>query len=173
MSTQTVSKTSAPPSGEQVNVEAPRPRKTLTNWRVLEEGKFIPIRIRCEGYLGTHPADMHCHSNIRITVKDLLRHMEGEGGDHMGNFKVKFRITDGDPPAIWRELEEAGIELQGKGFYCPHCREVVDLVPRRLIYHLQNHPGANRVNLEPQTLCMTLGFGKPDIDENNDLYAKD
>jgi hypothetical protein len=147
--------------------ETPTPRKTVTNWRVFEEGNFLPVRIRCDGYKSTHPGDMSCHTNFEPTSQNVIRHMNPDHGG--GWFRIKFRISDGGKKStLWRELEEAGVELQD--FHCPHCREDVPLTPRRIIYHLQNHPGAIRVNLDPQVLCMELGYKKADLDEMDDLY---
>lgn len=141
-------------------------RKTLTNWRVLTEGGFFPVRFRCDGYLGSHPSDLTCHTNIHPTGENVTRHMNPDHG--LGTFKVKFRISDGKQHPLWQELEDAGVEIQH--LYCPHCRQEVPLVPRQMIAHLQPHAGATRINLEPQTLCMTLGFNKPDESEFESLY---
>jgi hypothetical protein len=78
-----------------------------------------------------------------------------------GWFYFKLRQTDakGKNP-IWRELEEAGVEIQQ--LYCPHCRHLVSMTPRDLQFHLRPHPGALRVNIYPQQLCMTLGYNNPE-----------
>lgn len=143
-------------------------RKTLTNWRVLEEGNFIPIQIKCDGYLGNHPAELSCHSNFPPSGEAVLRHMNP---DHSGGwFKVRFRISDGKQSPVWRELEEAGVELQD--FHCPHCRQSVPMSPRQIIAHLQPHAGATRINTNPQTLCMTLGWQRAEQDEMSELYER-
>lgn len=166
MKTETVSKTTGGDAAPIEGMEAAKSRKTLTNWRIFEEGGFIPIRIRCEGYLGMHPADLSCHSNLIPGGEAVLRHMHP---DHSGGwFKIKFRLSDGKTSPLWRELEEAGVELQH--FYCPHCREEVPLTPRGIIKHLQPHAGANRINMDPQTLAMTLSFTRAEVDEYDDLY---
>lgn len=163
---ETVSKTKEVPPAPAVQEEVEEKRKTQTNWRVLTEGGFIPVQVKCDGYLSSHPADQTCHTNIIPSAENVLRHADPAHG--VGAFKIKFRISDSKKSPLWRALEEAGVELQN--FYCPHCRESVPMQPRRIIYHLNPHPGANRVNLNPQTLCMTLGFQREDRDEYSDLY---
>lgn len=143
------------------------PRKTQTNWRVLEEGGFIPVRVRCDGYKANHPSDLSCHTNVQPTSENVLRHMASDHGG--GWFKFRFRLSDsGKSSPLWRELENAGVECAE--FYCPHCRENVPFTPRRIVYHLNQHPGANRINLNPQTLCMTLTTQRADEDESSYLY---
>lgn len=170
--TETVSKTKGAlptlitPEGPVVVNESPASPKTHTNWRILEQAGFIPVSIKCDGYLGNHPADMTCHSNVIPAAKNILGHMDPNHGG--GWFKVKFRVSDGKQSPVWGELEAAGVELQH--FYCGHCREDVPMSPRKIIYHLNPHPGANRINMNPQTLCMTLGFQRLDEDEFSDLY---
>lgn len=164
MANETVSKTK-----EAVPVEAPpTKRKTLTNWRLFEEAGFIPVRVRCQGYLGSHPADLSCHSNLKIDGENVVRHMDPNHGG--GWFHFKFRISDGKVSPLWRELEDAGVEIQD--FYCPHCRSAVGMSPRSIIKHLQPHAGANRINMEPQTLAMTLGFQRAESDEYDSLYEE-
>jgi hypothetical protein len=158
MSESTVSKT------KETGAAAPK-RKTITNWRVFEEGGFVPVKIRCDGYLGSHPADLSCHTSFPPTAENVARHMDPAHGG--GWFRIKFRISD-KPSLFWRSLEEAGVELAD--FYCPHCRENITVSPRRIEHHLKNHPGANRVNLDPQTLAMTLTTDRPNLDELDDLY---
>src|SRR5581483_9945501 len=160
---ETVSKTKN--SNSSAGSEAAK-RKTSTNWRVLTEGGFLPARIRCDGYKGNHPADLSCHTAFHPSGENVVRHMNPDHG--LGTFKVKFRISDGKQSPLWEELEAAGVEIQD--LYCPHCRSQVALVPRQIIAHLQPHAGANRINLEPQTLCMTLGYNKPDEGEYDNLY---
>lgn len=140
-------------------------RNTITNWETFTEGGFVPVKVRCDGYLGAHPADLSCHTTFPPTAENVLRHMDPVHGG--GWFQIKFRISD-KPSTFWSDLEKAGVELAN--FYCPHCREQVPVSPRRIIYHLQQHPGANRINLNPQTLCMTLSTEKPDQDEMDSLY---
>lgn len=147
-------------------VEEVKPRKTTTNWRVFEDAGYIPVRIRCDGFKSTHPSDLSCHTNFAPSTENILRHMDPLHGG--GWFRIKFRISDGKKSPIWRELEEAGVELQD--FHCPHCRADIAVSPRRILYHLQNHPGAIRVNLDPQVLCMELGYRRAEVDENSDLY---
>lgn len=139
--------------------------KTLTNWRALEEGGFIPARVRCEGYKGSHPSDLSCHTSIVPTIDNVLRHADPQHGG--GWFRIKFRVSDTKKAALWRELEQAGVEL--KEFYCPHCEADVPLTARRIMYHLNPHPGRNRVNLDPQVLCMSLGPDPGNV-EDEDLY---
>lgn len=169
---ETVSKTTG--GKATTAVEAPAPpvkveRKTQTNWRIFADSGFIPVRWRCEGYKGNHPADMSCHTAFPPTGENVLRHIAQEHGG--GWFKIKFRISDSKKVhPLWAQLEEAGVELQE--FYCPHCQEHIPVQPRRIIHHLQNHPGAWRVNLEPQTLCMELGFRRVDEEELGELYEQ-
>lgn len=172
---ETVSKTTGPKGAaptigaqEVPEVEVPTKRKTLTNWKMFEEGGFIPVQFRCDGYLGQHPSDLSCHSNLRPTGENVLRHMASEHGG--GWFKIKFRLSDGKKSPIWQELEDAGVECQH--FYCPHCRNEVAMTPRAVIQHLQPHAGANRVNLDPQVLCMTLSFNRAEEQEYDDLYIR-
>jgi len=151
-------------------VAAAPARKTLTNWKVFEEGNFIPVQVKCNGYLGSHPSDMACHSNVKPNPEDVLRHMDPAHGG--GWFMIKFRISDGGKKSdLWAGLEQAGVECQH--FYCPHCREEVPVSPRAIVKHLQPHAGANRSNMYPQTLCMTLGFQRADAAEYDDLYSLD
>lgn len=147
-------------------VKKPRKRKTITNWSVFEEGGFIPIRIKCETYKGGQPSDQVCHTAFPPTAENVIRHMLPEHG--IGSFRIKFRITDGKKSTLWKELEEAGVEIQE--FICPHCREEVSMTPRRIVYHLQNHPGATRVNFDPQVLAMSLGYQTPELEESESLY---
>ena len=169
---ETVSKTKGATSTgvedvEVVGVAKPK-RSTNTNWAVLSEGGFIPVQVRCEGYRGSHPSDQSCRTNLIPTGENVIRHMNPDHGG--GWFKVKFRISDsGKRHPLWDELAEGGVEIQD--FYCPHCREQVQLISRRIIQHLQNHVGANRVNMEPQTLCFELGYRKPDQAEVDALYG--
>lgn len=167
MSTVSKTKESIVESGEQVVEQSPT-RKTATNWKVFEDNGFIPVKIRCEGYKNIHPADQSCHTSFIPNGENVIRHLQPIHGG--GWFKFKFRISDGKKSPIWKELEDAGVELQE--FYCPHCRELVPVQPRRIIYHLQNHPGATRVNQEPQTLCMELGYQREELDENDALYDR-
>lgn len=167
MSTQTVSKTTpaSPSSAEPVAQPTPveRVRKTQTDWSVFEDLRIAPGRVKCDGYLSHHPADISCHANILPTAKDLIRHFHGGRDQGEGWLKIKFRRTDSDTPhKLWKELEDAGVEIHQ--LHCPHCRQNVPLVGREIMYHLQNHPGANRVNLDPQVLCFTLGIGMPQPD---------
>jgi len=140
-------------------------RKTVTNWGVFDKAGLVPTRVTCNGYLGQHPADMSCHSNILVTSESIKRHMDPNHGG--GWFFVRLRVTDakGKNP-IWRELQEGGVEIQH--LYCPHCRTDVDMTPRAMMYHLQPHPGANRVNQYPQSLCMSLGYNQPEGEEFQD-----
>lgn len=160
MATKTVVEPDAPKTEEKDK------SKTLTNWRMFEEAGFIPAQIRCEGYKGGQPADLSCHTAFVPTIENVLRHADPQHGG--GWFKVKFRISDSKKHPLWRELEEAGVEM--KEFYCPHCDQDVPLTPRRVIYHLNGHPGRNRVNLNPQTLCMSLGPDPGDQEDTGDLY---
>jgi hypothetical protein len=164
--TKTVSKTTGPVEAQEVQEVAPAKRKTITNWRVFEQGGLVPVRFRCEGYLGSHPNDMSCHTNLGISAENVLRHMNPDHGG--GWFRVQFRLSDGKVSPIWRELEEAGVEIQE--FYCPHCRQLVAMNPRTIIKHIQPHQGATRINPTPQCLCMTLSTQKPDVDEFDELY---
>lgn len=161
--TETVSKTK---DAVAEGAGAPVRRKTMTNWSVLRDAGFTPVRFRCDGYLGKHPADLTCHTNFPPTAENVLNHCKPEHGG--GWFKVRFRISDGKQFPLWMELQDEGLEIQH--LYCPHCREEVAISPRAMIRHLQPHAGANRVNLEPQTLCMTLGFDRPEQDEMESLY---
>lgn len=172
MSTKTVATEVASETKEKSQeVEAPKEskRKTITNWRVLEQGGFIPARMKCEAYRAPYPADQSCHTNINPTIKDVLRHMDPNHGG--GWFKLRLRISDSKEHPLWRELENAGVEIQE--FWCPHCRKDVSMTPRQIQYHLQNHPGALRNNFEPQTLCMWLTFNRPDEAESEELYMHD
>lgn len=137
-------------------------RKTLTNWGVFRDAGLVPVRIRCEGYLGSHPADLSCHSNLLLTGSSVLSHM---APDHSGGwFKIKFRVSDGKVSELWQELEDAGVEIAD--LYCSHCRQGVSMTPRAMIKHLQNHAGATRINPDPQTLCFALSFNRADLDES-------
>lgn len=162
---ETVSKTKVLETTKEVE-QVETPRKTVTNWRVLEKAGFIPVRIKCDGYRSSHPADLSCHSNLTPSAENVLRHMDTSHGG--GWFKIRFRLSDSKTSPLWRALEDAGVELQE--FYCPHCREIIPMTPRTIVYHLNPHPGANRVNLAPQTLCMSLGFQRSEQDEMVDLY---
>jgi hypothetical protein len=165
--TKTVSKTEgAEAQMMEVGDQAPAAKKTITNWRVLEEAGLIPVFITHEGYLGSHPSDLVCHSKLRIDLENILRHMEKDHG--IPTFKIKFRVSDGKKSGIWRALEEAGVECAQ--FYCPHCRTEVPFSPRQILRHLNPHPGAIKVNLEPQVLCMTLSTQHPDEEEYSGLY---
>jgi len=169
MSVETLSKT--PPVEKvkkvvEVEPEVPAAPTTVTNWKVLTQGGFIPVRVKCDGYKGNHPAELSCHTVFAPTTVNILRHMASDHG--LGTFKIKFRLSDKGTSPIWAELAAAGVEIQE--FYCPHCREQVPMSPRRIIYHLQGHPGANRINLDPQTLCLTLSTQRPDSDESDGLY---
>lgn len=164
MANETVSKT----KDREVTAEVATvtPRKTVTNWRVFEEGGFVPVRIRCEGYMGSHPSDLSCHSNLLLTGSAVLSHMQPE---HSGGwFKFKFRISDGKVSPVWRELEEAGVEISD--LYCSHCRTQVAMTPRNIVKHLQPHAGATRINPDPQSLCFSLTMNKADLDEYDELY---
>lgn len=157
--TKTVSKTT--------EAAAPKAaRKTVTNWKVFEQAGLVPVRFKCDGYLSSHPNDMTCHTNLVMTAENVLRHMDPNHGG--GWFHIKFRISDGKVAPIWKELEEAGVEIQE--FYCPHCRVLVPMTPRAIVKHLQPHAGATRINPYPQTLCMTLSTQKPEVDEYDELY---
>jgi len=68
-------------------------RKTFTNWSVFEKANLIPVRIKCDGYLGHHPADMSCHSNILNTAESVQHHMKQEHGG--GWFHVRMKVADG------------------------------------------------------------------------------
>lgn len=148
--------------------EGKEKRKTITNWRVLEDAGFYPIQLKCEGYKGSHPSDLSCHTSLVPNVQSILGHMNPNHGG--GWFHMKFRISDGEHEnqKIWRGLEDARVELQE--LWCPHCRENVPLQPRRIEQHLKAHAGAIRVNIFPQTLCMTLSKERPDLDEMDALY---
>jgi len=165
MANETVSKTTGPSGAAPAEREK---RNTVTNWRVFEESGLIPVRVKCDGYRNNHPADLSCHSNLVPTCENIERHMDERHGG--GWFKVRFRLSDSKSSPLWRELESAGVELGD--FYCPHCRESVPVSPRKIIYHLNPHPGANRVNLLPATLCMTFTKQKPEQDEYSDLYME-
>lgn len=162
MATKTVQELDAPKTEEKQETKS----KTLTNWRVLEEAGFLPATVKCEGYRGSHPSDLSCHTAFVPTIENVLRHADPQHGG--GWFRIKFRVSDSKKSPLWKGLEEAGIEL--KEFYCPHCEADVPLTPRRIIYHLNPHPGRNRVNLDPQVLCMSLGPDRSDMDDNGDLY---
>lgn len=138
-------------------------RKTFTNWGVFDRASLVPTRITCNGYLGSHPSDMSCHSNILLSSESVKHHMDPVHGG--GWFFFRLRATDNpkSKTSIWKELAEAEIEIQH--LYCPHCRANVELTPRSILYHLQPHPGANRVNVYPQQLCMSLGYSRPEIEE--------
>lgn len=141
--------------------------KTFTDWRLLEKAGFVPAQIKCEGYKGSHPSDLSCHSNLIPVAGNVVSHMNPKHGG--GWFHVKFRLTDGKKSPFWRELEDAGVELQE--LWCPHCREHVPLQPRRMMQHINaNHLGATRVNMHPQTLCMSLSFRRPEEGEFEGLY---
>lgn len=160
--TKTVSKTKE----SEVEVPVETKRKTVTNWRVFEEGGLVPVRIRCEGYMGSHPSDLSCHSNLLLTGEAVLSHMQP---DHSGGwFKFKFRISDGKVSPVWRALEDAGVEISD--LYCSHCRTQVAMTPRNIIKHLQPHAGATRINPDPQSLCMSLTTNRADLDEYDELY---
>lgn len=133
-------------------------RKTVTNWSVFDKAGLVPTRITCNGYLGQHPSDMSCHSNLIPTSGAVKRHMAPEHGGGWFFFRLRSTDAKGKNP-IWKELMEGGVEIQH--LYCPHCRQEVPLTPRGLVQHLQPHAGANRVNVYPQTLCMTLGYNDP------------
>lgn len=141
-------------------------RKTVTNWRVLYEGGFVPVMIKCENYKGGQPSDLACHTRFVPTSANVIRHLDPTHGG--GWFKMRIRISDSKKDKIWLELEEAGVEIQD--FHCPHCRQDVMMTPRNILHHLQNHPGATRVNFEPQTLAFTLSYNRPDVDEGDSLY---
>jgi hypothetical protein len=149
------------------NVSTPKEgseRKTFTNWSVFEKANLIPVRIKCDGYLGQHPADMSCHSNILNTVESVQHHMKVEHGG--GWFHVRMKVADGKQAKgadIWRNLQAAGVEITH--LYCPHCRSEVQMTPRQILYHLNAHPGANRVNAHPATLCMSLSYNSPETQE--------
>lgn len=161
MATKTVQELDAPIT------ETKEKSKTLTNWRMFEEAGFIPFSIKCEGYKGNHPADLSCHTNIVPTLENVLRHRDPQHGG--GWFKIKFRVSETKKSPLWKGLEEAGVEL--KEFYCPHCEADIPLTPRRIIYHLNYHPGRHvKAVLEPQTLCMSLGPDKGEMEDTGDLY---
>jgi hypothetical protein len=149
--------------------EATEKSKTFTNWRLLEDMNLLPVRVTCMGYKNTHPSDLSCHTNIVPNGANLEAHTQPEHGG--GWFHVKFRVSDGKKSPMWRELEERGLEIQE--LFCPHCREQVPLQARRILAHLNNHPGATRVNLFPQTLCLSLGKQKPDSEEFDGLYTSE
>jgi hypothetical protein len=150
--TQTVSKTTTATTDE---AKVKSHKDDLTDWSVFDEIGLVP-HFKCDGYLGSHPADLSCHSKLLTDIHILLRHIDPQHGG--GWFRVRFRKTDSNKPiAIWKEMAEQGVEL--RDFYCPHCRTQLHadkISSAELKYHLNPHPGANRVNLEPQTLCMTL-----------------
>lgn len=141
-------------------------RKTLTNWGVFTDAGFIPAMVMCDGYRGNHPSDMTCHSKLHPSAENVQRHMDPAHGG--GWFKMRLRISEGTASPMWAALQEAGVEIQE--LYCPHCRQDVPVVARRIIQHLQQHQGANRVNMLPQTLCFTLSYNRPDQEDTESLY---
>lgn len=164
MSEQTKTVTSKTVDIEPAKVVVP---KSTTNWKIFEEGRFIPVQWKCEGYQNFHPADLSCHSNMKITPEDILRHMDPAHGG--GWFRVKFRISDSKVSPIWSALSEACVELND--FYCTHCRSNVPLTPREIVKHLQPHAGATRINMFPQTLAMTLSLHRAEeLNEWDELY---
>lgn len=151
--------TSSPKKTEEVSVSE---RKTVTNWAVFDKAGLVPVRIKCDGYLGGHPSDLSCHSNILTTSESVQHHMKPEHGG--GWFHFRLRSTDAKGKAtIWRDLSQAGVEISH--LYCPHCRREVEMTPREILFHLNPHPGANRVNIYPATLCMSLSYGMPQTEE--------
>lgn len=156
------------PSVEQVVEEK-------TDWDVLGQTGLAIARLRCDGYRGAHVSDKSCHTTLIPTAENVLRHMAPEhGGDDKGGhwFKFKLRPTakmkDNPALTIWKDLKAAGVEI--KELFCPHCHATdFEITPRRLMYHLNPHPGAQRFNLEPQTLCMTLAMHVPTEQEFDDL----
>ncbi len=166
MVNETVSKTKSAEKLEAAEVATLKERKTLTDWSVFEKGGLVPVRIRCEGYMGSHPSDLSCHSNLLLTGEAVLNHMQP---DHSGGwFKFKFRISDGKVSPIWGKLADAGVEISD--LYCSHCRTQVAMTPRNIIKHLQPHAGATRINPDPQSLCFSLTTNKADLDEYDELY---
>lgn len=154
-----------------VQVEAPdvetktSESKTITKWSVFEEAGFIPIQVKCDGYENFHDSSLSCKTSVVPSSKNIIGHMDPDHGG--GWFKIKLGRSDVKKSPIWKELADAGVEIQD--FKCPHCRQQVEVSPRRISYHLGMHPGATRVNLQPQVLCFTLSFQKPDVDEYGDL----
>jgi hypothetical protein len=141
-------------------------RKTLTNWNVLYEGGFIPVTVKCDTYKGGQPSEHACKTRFVPNSENIIRHMDPLHGG--GWFKMRLRISDSKKAEIWKELEDAGVEIQE--FHCPHCRQEVMMTPRNILHHLQNHPGATRHNFEPQTLAFTLSFDKPEQGEEESLF---
>jgi hypothetical protein len=138
-------------------------RKTITNWGVFDKAGLVAQRVTCNGYLSSHPSDMTCHSNLLSTSESIQHHMLPEHGG--GWFFFKLRHTDAKGKStLWRDLEAGGVEIQH--LYCPHCRKEVSMTPRDLNYHLGPHPGATRQNVNPSTLCMTLGYNHPETEDS-------
>ena len=151
---------------DQAPAETPiSERKTVTNWKTFEKAGLVPSRITCNGYRGTHPADQSCHSNLVLTTDAVKCHMDPMHGGGWFFFRLRQTDAKGKNP-IWRELEDAGVEIQD--LWCPHCRSTVQMTPRDLQAHLKPHTGANRVNIYLSTLCMTLSYGNPEQLEGED-----
>lgn len=160
--TKTVQESEAPVAKTEEKSQS----KTHTNWRLFEEFGFIPVSIKCDGYKSNHPSDLSCHTNIVPSAENVVRHSNPEHGG--GWFKVRFKVSDTKKSTLWKGLEDAGVEL--REFYCPHCGEQVPVEGRRILFHLNYHPGRNRVNLLPQTLCMSLGPDPGTMPEDEGLY---
>jgi hypothetical protein len=134
--------------------------KTSTNWRALEDAGVIPVRVVCQDYVPVSARmDMSCHSNLAISGENVTRHMVEEHGTG-GGFAMYLRLSDGKKSKLWRELEDAGVELHD--FRCDICDEQLPLQPRRIARHLQPHSGKSRHARANSKFWMTLRYNQPD-----------
>lgn len=139
---------------------------SITDWEILEKAQLVPIRVECQDYRPIHPSDTSCHSNLLLKGEAIKRHMDPEHGAG-GGFKFHLRQREGAKNPIWKELKAEKVELHD--FRCDVCDEILPLVGRRILKHLQPHSGKSRSVRAGGAFWMTLKMDLPDREEFEEI----
>jgi hypothetical protein len=137
--------------------------KTYTDWSVFDKVGLKLNTLICEGYHPYHPWNNGCHTTLIPKAENMKAHLDG---DHGGGFLINLVHTD-KGWAGWKDFERLGLEIMD--FKCDVCDASLRLTPQTIAKHIKAHTGKNRRVKAGGDFFITLGYGRPETDEDESL----
>lgn len=140
------------------------PGKTFTKWEIFQRAGLRLKELVCEGYMPIHTYNSGCHTRLIPNATSAKSHIDGE---HGGGFIIGIRSSE-QPWEGWREFDELGLEIHD--LRCDSCQNEVELNARSILKHIKPHMNSNRRIVPNDKFRVTLGYGKPELSENQEGF---
>lgn len=147
-----------------LKAEGKAPTRSFTKWTAFAKAGLTPTLIKCQAYQPFHRVDRSCHTNLKFDSVTFRRHLESE---HGGALQLQLRKTDSAKAlALWEELEASGLEAYD--FRCDNCDKQLRFQPVSILGCMKQHGGKTRRSYPGGNYNITLGLGRPDMEETDE-----